>query len=1088
MSVSPLRLAGLVAVLACSLFARPAAEPVVVPRFTHPGTGQVFYFLMTDRFANGRTDNDTGGFPGGVEDHGFDPTRIGYFHGGDFAGLLGKLDYLQQLGVTAVWVTPPFQNKPVQSGSAGYHGYWVTDFLKIDPHLGTNDDFREFVRQAQARGMKVYMDIITNHTADVIRFEGESYAYRDSKDFPLRDAAGQVLRERDLAYNGLGDRTRPALSAEHSFPYRPIVPAAERTIKNPAWLNDVTVYHNRGNTSFRDESAVHGDFVGLDDIFTELPVVVDGMIEIFRSWIRDYGVDGFRIDTARHVNAEFWQAFGPAIRAAAREAGRPGFIQFGEVYNDTLDIPLLSEFSTHMPLDTTLDFAFFVAARNFVSRAGTAEALTDLFQRDDLYTDHDGNVHTTTTFLGNHDAGRFAYFIREDNPGLPDATVADLVKLGHGLLFLVRGQPILYYGDEQGMIGRGGHDMQARETMFPSQAPDFRDAPLLATTRTGADDKFDPTHPFYRFFRALAELRTGHTALRTGAMLPRATPAPGVFAFSRLERGERIEYVVALNNSRSEAATVAVPTSQPAGARLRLLFDSRTAAGSDAVVTTDGEGRLAVTLAPLQFAVWRAEAALPPGTGPLRLALVNPSPGAALKFTERDFDGHLFPSRQEIRAEVSGHDGVAEVTFVLQRASRPGQYELLGTDDAAPYRIFWRPPPDLAPGEKLTFLATATDLRGRTATATVADVTVAPTKISFGIRGALTPVITSHPPSLLALPAGGSLPLAIQAEGTGPLEYQWLRNDAELPGATAATLTVREPGRYRALVRNRAGTTLSPVIEVTAGTSAAAGRVEPHPDFPSRFVANRRVDVWLPPGYDAAAGERYPVIYLQDGQNLFDPATSYGGQPWAVDQAMLRLIRSGRTAGAILVGIWNTPARTAEYMPRKAVTEDVLTRLRGLVTQTDAPIQSDQYLRFLVQELKPFIDRTYRTRPEAAHTFVMGSSMGGLISAYALAEYPAVFGGAACVSTHWPAADGAVIDYLARHLPAPGNHRIYFDFGTATLDATYEPYQRRMDDRMRERGYTEGRDWVTRKFPGAEHNETSWRERVEIPLAFLLGA
>jgi alpha-amylase len=797
---------------AASVVAAAAPVPVSVPRFTHPGAGQTYYFVLTDRFANGRTDNDTGGFPGGTEEHGFDPTRIGYFHGGDFAGLTARLDYLKNLGVTAVWVTPPFQNKPVQNGSAAYHGYWVTDFLKIDPHLGTNEDFRAFVAAAHARGLRVCMDIIVNHTADVIHHPDYQTEYRDTKHHPLRDADGHVLAERDLAYNGLGDTARPAFSADTSFAYRPLVPAAELTVKNPAWLNDVTLYHNRGNSAFRDESSTLGDFSGLDDTFTEHPVVVQGMIDIFTSWVRDYGVDSFRIDTARHVNAEFWQAFGPAIRAAAHEAGRPHFIQFGEVANETLDVPLLSEFSTHMPLDTTLDFGFFVAARNFVSRGGTAAALTDLFLRDDLYTDHDSNIHSTTTFIGNHDAGRFGYFLQQDNPGASPELIAQLVKLGHGLLFLSRGQPVLYYGDEQGMVGRGGWDMQARESMFASRAPAFRDAPLLATTRTGADDKYDDLHPFYRFFARLAALRNGHAALRTGAMLPRATEHDEVFAFSRFDRKERVEYLAVFNNSRTKALTVSVPTSQPSGAVLRGIFASDGEAPGPALAA-DPEGRVRVTLPPLQFAVWRADLPLGP-TEPVRLALVNPAPGAALKFGKRETDNLVFPARAEIRAEISGGDGLGEVTFTLERASRPGQIEYLGTDDAAPYRIFWRPANDLPLGEKFTLTATHNDLRGGLTTAVVKDVSVATTDVPFGIVGAKTPVITNQP----AATGGKQVTLSVTAEGTGPLEYQWLRDGEEVPGATDSALKAATAGTYRVLVRNRAGTVLSAPVEISSAT------------------------------------------------------------------------------------------------------------------------------------------------------------------------------------------------------------------------------------------------------------------------------
>ncbi len=1064
---------------------------VSVPPVRHPGAGQTIYFLLTDRFANGSTANDTGGIAGGPDRSGFDPVRISHYHGGDFVGLTAQLDYLKNLGVTAVWVTPPFKNKPMQEGTAGYHGYWITDFLAIDPHLGTNADYREFIREAHARGLKVFIDIIVNHTADVIQLRGD-FSYRALAAAPYRDAAGKIFDPRAAAFNGLGDPAAfPALSADRSFPHAPTVPAAEVAVKNPAWLNDVTLYHNRGNTTFQGEDSLYGDFVGLDDLFTEHPRVVRGMIEIFTSWLRDYGVDGYRIDTAKHVNAEFLQAFAPAIRAEARRLGRPDFLQFGEVSSETGDPALLSEFSTGIPLDTTLDFGFFIAARKFVAEGGAADDLAAFFARDDLYTDHDSNVHATTTFLGNHDNGRFAFFLKKANPDATPAQLAELVRLGHGLLFLARGQPVLYYGDEQGMIGRGGGDMQAREDMFAAQAPDFKTAPLLATARTGADDKFDPAHPFYALFQKLAALRTAHAALRTGAMLPRATGEKNLFAFSRIERGERVELLVALNNARAATLTAAVPTGQPAGAKLVRIFDSRPpGAAGDETLTADARGEVRVELAPRQFAVWRATAPLPAPAAPPAIRFTAPAAGAALAFTAREVDGQIFPSRQELRAEVTGGDGYAEVTFALRRASRPGQMELLGTDDTPPYRVFWRPTADLAPGDELTFIATVNDLRGHVASTQIDRVKVAPTDIAFGIRGATGPALTAVPAATAVLKVGERLALTVAAEGTAPLEYQWLRDDAEIPGATDATLAVTAPGRYVALARNRAGTAIGAGTVVTAApmVTTAAGRIEKYPAFASKHVAAREVDVWLPPGYDAADAARYPVIYMHDGQNIFDAGAAFDGASWEVGRALERLMAAGLTRGAIIVGVWNTGAtRFAEYMPQKAVTGEVVARYAAGPKAPAASLQSDAYLGFLVGELKPFIDRTYRTQPEAAHTSVMGSSMGGLISAYALAEYPETFGAAACVSTHWPAGDGAVIDYLAGHLPKPGAHRLYFDFGTATLDATYEPHQRRMDAVIRAAGYTEGRDWLTLKFAGAEHSEKSWRERVELPLRFLLG-
>ncbi len=817
-------LSGRALLLGFLLAAAPAvAAPSApaVPRFTHPGAGQTYYFLLTDRFANGRTDNDTGHLPGGADDHGFDPTRISHYHGGDFAGLTARLDYLQGLGVTDLWITPPFTNQAMLNGSAGYHGYWITDFLHVDPHLGTDGEFMEFIRQAHARHLRVTVDIVVNHTGDVIRYPHGATAYVDQVTAPLRDARGRPIDERAAAWNGLGDPAAfPALSAETSFAYRPEVAPAWRHLKQPEWLNDVTLYHNRGHSTFRGPSSIYGDFGGLDDVMTEHPRVVQGFTALFGDWLERAHLDGFRIDTVRHVNAEFWQAFMPAIRARARAVGRPDFLSFGEVANDLGDVTLLSEFSTNQPLDATLDFPFRDAARAFVSRGGPARAFADFIAQDDLYTDHDSNVHSSTTFLGNHDGGRFGYYLRQDNPHASAAELAALVRLGHGLLLLSRGQPVLYYGDEQGMVGRGGDDQQAREDMFAAKAPPFRDAPLLATTRTGADDKFDPHHPFYRLIAGLNALRASTPALRTGAMIMRDAGSEEVVAFSRIDRRERVEYLVALNHSRTGAVAVSLPTAQAPGARLRRVFDSRTPEQpGDETVTADALGKVAVTLPRLGFAVWRADRPLAAADQAPVIALVAPASGAKLEFTSREVDGQVINSRQEIRAEVTGGDGVAEVTFLMTRASRPGQFELLGVDDAPPYRVFWRPPPDLAPGDELTFFATVDDLRGHRASTRIDRLQVAPHRLQFGIRGAEVPRLTRQPAASVTAQEGETQTLAVEAAGTAPLEYQWLRDGMELPGATEASLGIRvtpaTAGTYHVLVRNRAGTVLSAGTEIS---------------------------------------------------------------------------------------------------------------------------------------------------------------------------------------------------------------------------------------------------------------------------------
>ena len=335
-------------------------------------TDETFYFVMADRFANGTTANDTGGIAGGRLEHGFDPTHRGFYNGGDLQGLLEQIDYIEGLGTTSIWLTPSFKNKAVQledGPSAGYHGYWVTDFTQIDPHLGTNAELRALVDEAHSRGMKVYFDIITNHTADVIGYEEGARTAYVPKDAPpsrcrgsLRTASGQPFDDRDYA----GTNRFPALDPETSFPYTPVLEPGEENLKVPNWLNDVTLYHNRGNTTFVDEDSYYGDFFGLDDLFTEHPTVVDGMIEIYKTWIRDLGIDGFRIDTMKHVNDEFWQKFGPEVLAYAKSQGKREFFMFGEVFD--LSRPFTSTFTTRNKMQAVLDFPFQDAARKFASQ------------------------------------------------------------------------------------------------------------------------------------------------------------------------------------------------------------------------------------------------------------------------------------------------------------------------------------------------------------------------------------------------------------------------------------------------------------------------------------------------------------------------------------------------------------------------------------------------------------------------------------------------------------------------------------------------------------------------------------------------
>jgi predicted alpha/beta superfamily hydrolase len=265
------------------------------------------------------------------------------------------------------------------------------------------------------------------------------------------------------------------------------------------------------------------------------------------------------------------------------------------------------------------------------------------------------------------------------------------------------------------------------------------------------------------------------------------------------------------------------------------------------------------------------------------------------------------------------------------------------------------------------------------------------------------------------------------------------------------------------------------------------GALERHETFQSKFIAPRHVDVWYPPGYFENIEACYPVIYMHDGQNLFDSALAFGGSGWEIDKTISQLMADKKIHGAMVIGIWNTDIRWREYMPQKPYQSLALERHheKFINTYGGEPI-SDAYLRFMVEELKPFIDSNYQTLSDQPNTFVMGSSMGGLISLYAISEYPEIFGGAGCLSTNWPAGENELVDEMAKSLPDPKTHKLYFDYGTEGLDALYGPYQKQMDEYLRSAGYVENQNWLTLQFAGADHSEKAWSQRVEIPLSFLL--
>jgi pullulanase-type alpha-1,6-glucosidase len=681
---------------------RPPADKVLAAQAArHDDTREQFYFVMPDRFADGDTANNTGGLTGSRLATGYDPTDKGFYQGGDLKGLTGKLDYIKGLGTTAIWMAPIFKNQPVQGTgkdvSAGYHGYWITDFTQVDPHFGTNDDLKKLVSAAHAKGMKIFFDVITNHTADVIGNAENTYGYLSKGAFPYLSADGTPFDDTDHA-----DGTNPFPKVTGaSFPRTPTVPADKKNAKVPAWLNDPTMYHNRGDSTFAGESADQGDFSGLDDLWTERPEVVRGMTEIYEKWVRDFAIDGFRIDTVKNVDMPFWTQWATALDAYAARHGRKNFFMFGETYS--ADPSVTSPYVTQGRLDATLDFPFQDAARSYASQGAAPAKLAGVYGQDYRYTTDKANAYEEVTFLGNHDMGRIGSFLKQDNPAADDAELLLRDRLANELMFLGRGNPVVYYGDEQGFTGAGG-DKDARQTMFASQVADYLDDEQIGTDRTHASDAYDPSHPLYRDIAALSKLTRDHPALRDGVQTERyAEPgtAAGVYAYSRTDATTRDDYLVAVNNAKT-AKTVTVPAGA-AHAGYRALY------GTSGTVTTGADGSVTLTVPALSSVVYEAVRPLPGPDAKPAVVLTAPAAGGA--------------GTVEVSADVTG-GALNRVVFAAQTGNAP--WQVLGSADHAPYRVTQPLDPRTAAGTPVRYKAVVIDSAGRTASATAATVTGAP--------------------------------------------------------------------------------------------------------------------------------------------------------------------------------------------------------------------------------------------------------------------------------------------------------------------------------------------------------------------------
>lgn len=678
--------------------AGPALEALAAPPTYSRIASDRIYFVLPDRYANGDPTNDRGGATGPRSTTGYDPADTGWYHGGDLKGLTGTctdprtgLARISDLGFTAVWVAPVVAQKTVQGDSAAYHGYWGLDFTRVDPHLGTNSDFAAFVDCAHRLGLRVYLDVVVNHTADVIALAGGT-SFRAPDEVPYRDCQGRPFSAQRYA----GGKRFPCVSVRYQ-PRQPFVLAANRSAKRPAWLNDVTRYHNRGDIDFASCSPAcfeQGDFYGLDDLFTEQPFVVTGLAQVYGDWIRRYRVDGFRVDTAKHVDRAFFRSWVPKVRAAARAAGVRDFEIFGEVM--VSDAAELAMFARQRSLPNVLDFQLQDALVRYAGGSSGARGVANRLEDDDYFRRPDGVAPTPPTFLGNHDIGRAAALIKQQS-GASGSELLARVNLAYSLLYLLRGAPVVYYGDEVGMIGRGG-DKAARQDMFPTQVAEWRREERVDGPAIGGGSSLDiASHPVADQLRVLARLRDEHPALATGATFVREAQQ-GLLLFSRIDRETRREYLVVVNAGGTQAAVTAA-TATPSARWTQLLGPTRPVASNPA-------GRVSVSVPPLSALVYRAEAELP------RRGVAR----ATLRTGEDEFT-----SLVNITASLAGNDPVS-VAFAVRRPGATA-WTRIAVDDTAPYRAFLDPG-RFKRGERVSLVAVVRASGGTVSTSPVLEMQV----------------------------------------------------------------------------------------------------------------------------------------------------------------------------------------------------------------------------------------------------------------------------------------------------------------------------------------------------------------------------
>lgn len=591
------------------------------------------YFVMTDRYKNGDPSNDLGGTGSSNRSiSGFDAADPGWSHGGDLAGLSDGCEKtdgsgdgiprIKRMGFSAIWITPPFRQNFVQQGSAAYHGYWINDFTTIDPRWGTNAQFKNFVDCAHRLGLKVVLDIVVNHTGDIITYSDGWYGFRSS---PTN---------------------------------RAYVPSWASSIKGPSWLNDVNNYHNQGNISDWGNSyqIQNGDFFGLDDIKTESDTVINGFADVYSTWVNDFGVDGFRIDTAKHVDSQFFSKWWPKMVAQTESkmnSKNQKLFAFGEFWDD--NIYTQANYARKYGLPSALDFSFQTKSLSFIS-GGAASNIGDVFNQDNLFVAKDKSPYNLVTFLGNHDKGRAAYLLNQSG-----STRSQSVLLGHDLMFLTRGIPSVYYGDEVGMIGTGG-DKAARQDMFPTQVSWWRSEDRVFGGSIGTGSSLGITTPLTSRITLLNSLRKAHPALASGSQTIRLSDG-NCLVVSRFDAQSKTEYVVAFNSANA-ARTVTISTATPLTSWQALI--------GSASPTSNASGEISISIPARSTLVLKANGPIPQADENLLVGL-NTAIDSASKSVI-------------LSSAVPGKD-LGTVTFAVKQNNGP--WSVVGADDSRSFGMVW---------------------------------------------------------------------------------------------------------------------------------------------------------------------------------------------------------------------------------------------------------------------------------------------------------------------------------------------------------------------------------------------------------------